>query len=208
MAGRKSLAVVQGPIVWNSVTSRPKFYQGRIHVSWDRLRNLIKIVDRVVSFAGARAGVAWRSPSPPGCFRPTYIPFSVFCAFVCSDQWASCFSCHCIRCTNHRREHSQENESQILTGLFPRKECLSVWGSRVGTGSVAWLRLERLRRSRRRLDGLLIEAKLTQNMYQKNNYLDVGVQVNSQQRQAFVPALFWRKRSTTNNRKWGHGLLL
>ena len=36
------------------------------------------------------------------------------------------FSCHCIRCTNHRREHSQENESHTLIGLFPRKECMSV----------------------------------------------------------------------------------
>ena len=36
------------------------------------------------------------------------------------------FSCHCIRCTNHRREHSQQNESHTLIGLFPRKECMSV----------------------------------------------------------------------------------
>ena len=36
------------------------------------------------------------------------------------------FSCHCIRCTNHRREHSQENESDTLIGLCPRKECMSV----------------------------------------------------------------------------------
>ena len=56
------------------------------------------------------------------------------------------FSCHCIRCTNHRREHSQENESHTLIGLFPRKECMSVWSSPVGTGSVTWLRPERLRR--------------------------------------------------------------
>ena len=56
------------------------------------------------------------------------------------------FSCHCIRCTNHRREHSQQNESHTLIGLFPRKECMSVWSSRVGTGSVTWLRPERLRR--------------------------------------------------------------
>ena len=55
-------------------------------------------------------------------------------------------SCHCIRCTNHRREHSQEIESHTLIGLFPRKECMSVWSSRVGTGSVTWLRPERLRR--------------------------------------------------------------
>ena len=27
------------------------------------------------------------------------------------------FSCHCIRCTNHRREHSQENESHKLIGF-------------------------------------------------------------------------------------------
>ena len=56
------------------------------------------------------------------------------------------FSCHCIRCTNHRREHSQENESHTLIGLFPRKECMSVWSSRVWTGNVTWLRPERLRR--------------------------------------------------------------
>ena len=36
------------------------------------------------------------------------------------------FSCHCICCTSHRREHSQENESHTLIGLFPRKECMSV----------------------------------------------------------------------------------
>ena len=56
------------------------------------------------------------------------------------------FGCHCIRCINHRREHSQENESHTLIGLFPRKECMSVWSSRVGKGSVTWLRPERLRR--------------------------------------------------------------
>ena len=56
------------------------------------------------------------------------------------------FSCHCIRCTNHRREHSQENESHTLIGLFPRKEYMSVWSSCVGTGSVTWLRPEPLRR--------------------------------------------------------------
>ena len=54
------------------------------------------------------------------------------------------FTCHCIRCTNHRREHSQE--SHTLIGSFPRKECMSVWSSRVGTGSVTWLRPERLQR--------------------------------------------------------------
>ena len=36
------------------------------------------------------------------------------------------FSCHCIHCTNHRRKHSQENESHTLIGLFPRKECMLV----------------------------------------------------------------------------------
>ena len=56
------------------------------------------------------------------------------------------FSCHCVRYTNHRREHSQENESHTLIGLFPRKECMSVWSSRLGTGSVTWLQPERLRR--------------------------------------------------------------
>ena len=60
------------------------------------------------------------------------------------------FSCHCIRYTNHRREHSQQNESHSLIGLFPRKECMSVWSSRVGTGSVTWLRPERLRRRLRK----------------------------------------------------------
>ena len=56
------------------------------------------------------------------------------------------FSCHCIRCTNHRREHSQEHESHTLIDLFLRKECISVWSSRVRTGSVTWLRPERMRR--------------------------------------------------------------
>ena len=68
------------------------------------------------------------------------------------------FSCHCIRCTNHRREHSQENESHTLIGLFPRKECMSVGSSRVGTGSVTWLRPERLRRRVVRVGQLSLQA--------------------------------------------------
>ena len=36
------------------------------------------------------------------------------------------FSCHCLHCTNHRREHSQDNESHSLIGLFPRRECMSL----------------------------------------------------------------------------------
>ena len=56
------------------------------------------------------------------------------------------FSFHCIRCTNHRREHSQQNESHHWLVYFREKECMSVWSSRVGTGSVTWLRPERLRR--------------------------------------------------------------
>ena len=74
------------------------------------------------------------------------------------------FSCHCIRCTNHRREHSQQNESHTLIGLFPRKECMSVWSSRVGTGSVTWLRPERLRR---RLP-LYMHACIYTNILKKN----------------------------------------
>ena len=46
-----------------------------------------------------------------------------FCLF---GPMSLSFSCRCIRCTNHRREHSQENERHTLIGLFPRKECMSV----------------------------------------------------------------------------------
>ena len=73
-------------------------------------------------------------------------PPSVLYAFFLLGPMSLSVSCHCIRCTNHRREHSQEIESHTLIGLFPRKECMSVWSSRVGTGSVTWLRPERLRR--------------------------------------------------------------
>ena len=41
------------------------------------------------------------------------------------------FSCHCIHCTNHRHEHSQENESHTLIGLFPK-------GMYVGLKQAAW----------------------------------------------------------------------
>ena len=77
------------------------------------------------------------------------------------------FSCHCIRCTNHRRGHSQENESHTLIGSFPRKECMSVWSSRVGTASVTWLRPEWLRR---RLVGyeLLILLTINKTNWQKH----------------------------------------
>ena len=47
---------------------------------------------------------------------------------------------------NLRCEHSQEDDSHTLIGSFPRKECISVWSSRVGMESVAWLWPERLRR--------------------------------------------------------------
>ena len=37
---------------------------------------------RVVSFAAARSGVTQRSPSPRGCFKPTYIPFPLLAIFL------------------------------------------------------------------------------------------------------------------------------
>ena len=37
---------------------------------------------RLVSFAAARAAVTQRSPSPSGCFKPTYIPFPLFAIFL------------------------------------------------------------------------------------------------------------------------------
>ena len=37
----------------------------------------------LVSFAAARAGVMQRSPSPRGCFKPTYIPFSEINQSMC-----------------------------------------------------------------------------------------------------------------------------
>ena len=46
--------------------------------------------------------------------------------FCLLEPMSLSFSWHCIRCTNHRREHWQENENHTLIGLFPRKECMSV----------------------------------------------------------------------------------
>ena len=40
------------------------------------------IPGNIVSFAAARAGVTQRSPSPSGCFKPTYIPFPLFAIFL------------------------------------------------------------------------------------------------------------------------------
>ena len=60
------------------------------------------------------------------------------------------FSCECSRLWLVQRIQWQLNERLIGPSKqkrkTPRKECLSVWSSRVGTGNVTWLRPERLRR--------------------------------------------------------------
>ena len=45
-------------------------------------QNVILASMDVVSFAAARAEVTQRSPSPSGCFKPTYIPFPLFATFL------------------------------------------------------------------------------------------------------------------------------
>ena len=104
-----------------------------------------------------------------------YTPELILCftvlRFCLLGPMSLSFSCHCIRCTNHRREHSQENESHTLIGLFPRKECMSVWSSRVGMGSVTWLRPEWLRRR-------LTNNRLTQRfLWVRPSEVKLGVQL-------------------------------
>ena len=64
------------------------------------------------------------------------------------NVWLS-FSCECSCLWLVQRLQWQLNERLIgpckQKRKTPRKECMSVWSSRVGTGSVTWLRL-RLRR--------------------------------------------------------------
>ena len=65
------------------------------------------------------------------------------------NVWLS-FSCKCSRLWLVQRIQGQLNERLIGPSKqkrkTPRKECMSVWSSRVGTGSITWLRPERLRR--------------------------------------------------------------
>ena len=65
------------------------------------------------------------------------------------NVWLS-FSRECSRLWLVQRIQWQLNERLIGSSKqkpkTPRKECMSVWSSRVGTGSVTWLRPERLRR--------------------------------------------------------------
>ena len=65
------------------------------------------------------------------------------------NVWSS-FSCECSRLWMVQRIQWQLNEKLVgprkQKRKTPRKECMSVWSSRVGTGSVTWLRPERLRR--------------------------------------------------------------
>ena len=65
------------------------------------------------------------------------------------NAWPS-FSCECSRLWLVQRIQWQLNERLIGPSKqkrkTPRKECMSVWSSCVGTGSVTWLRPERLRR--------------------------------------------------------------
>ena len=98
------------------------------------------------------------------------------------------FSCHCIRCTNHRREHSQENESHTLIGLFPRKECMSVWSSRVGTRSVTWLRPER---QRRRLLASQIKLKWAKADWTSKSCKQQGVNLTAKTMQTYMWPLTW-----------------
>ena len=65
------------------------------------------------------------------------------------NVWLS-FCCECSHLWLVQRIQWQLNERLIGPSKqkrkTPRKECMSVWSSRVGTGSVTWLRPERLRR--------------------------------------------------------------
>ena len=65
------------------------------------------------------------------------------------NEWLS-FCCECSRLWLVQRIQWQLNERLIGPSKqkrkTPRKECMSVWSSRVETGSVTWLRPERLRR--------------------------------------------------------------
>ena len=65
------------------------------------------------------------------------------------NVWLS-FCCECSRLWLVQRIQWQLNERLIGPSKQKRKtrrkECMSVWSSRVGTGSVTWLRPERLRR--------------------------------------------------------------
>lgn len=46
-------------------------------------------VTLVLSLLCSRSGRSHASSPPPrGCFKPTLIPFPLFCGLVCSDQWA------------------------------------------------------------------------------------------------------------------------
>ena len=82
-------------------------------------------------------------PVPRGCFKPTYIPSSVFRAFVCSDQWASrsvvIVYAAPITGANVRKK------MKATHWLVYFREC-RFEAARVGTGSVTRLRPERLRR--------------------------------------------------------------
>ena len=65
-------------------------------------------------------------PNPTRLLQTDIHSFLGVLRFCLLGPMSLSFSCHCIRCTNHRREHSQQNESHTLIGLLPRKECMSV----------------------------------------------------------------------------------
>ena len=94
---RKMISTVCSRYPWMDIFSIPRLSLNKassvigwflVTCPWSNT-NVSRPNPDLVSFAGARAGVTQRSPSPRGCFKPTYIPFPLFCAFVCLDQWAS-----------------------------------------------------------------------------------------------------------------------
>ena len=83
---------------------------------------------------------------------PTRLPQTDIHSFLGNkpiNVWLS-FSCECSRLWLVQRMQWQLNERLIGPSKqkrkAPRTECMSVWSSRVGTGSFTWLRPERLRR--------------------------------------------------------------
>ena len=107
--------------------------------------NSAQTVD-IVSFAAAWAGRSHVMLPVPTRLLQTDI--HSFLGNKLINVWRS-FSCECSRLWLVQQIQWQLNERLIGPSKqkrkTARKECMSVWSSRVGTGSVTWLRPERLR---------------------------------------------------------------
>ena len=79
-------------------------------------------------------------------FKLTYIPFSVFCAFVCSDQWASRLVVIVYAALITGANIRKKMKATHLLVYIRERIVYRFEAARVGTGSVTWLRPERLRR--------------------------------------------------------------